>query len=221
MPVLAQAGYGRGNKIHAGLTEGSLYGAVFSPKDERRSRLESCVRDLRAEHPDAMLMFDPQFYAAAMSDPRDGRLPEYDYYADNSGLSRTQFSPRQVQRYVRDCLDYQFQELDHVSYLLSPTVFFEDFTDSWSQVCLNMAEASVDHHATLGDAPPLLVSVVTSEVALRNTNGLAEFLDALSSLDVDGFYILVHRNAGSYQAAMEPRAMANLMYWVYVLARGQ
>jgi hypothetical protein len=44
-------------------------------------------------------------------------------------------------------------------------------------------------------------------------------LDALSSLEADGFYLLVHRNSSSYQAAMDPGAMANLMYMVYVLSR--
>jgi len=82
-----------------------------------------------------------------------------------------------------------------------------------------MAEAAVDHHAAYGDSPPLLVSVVTSEVALRSAAGLSEFLDALSSVEADGFYIIIHRNTSSYQAAMEPVAMGNLMFLVYVLAR--
>ncbi len=217
--LLAQVGYGRGQKLHEGLNEGSIKGAILSPKDEIRERLEECVRGLREEHPDAVLLIDPQFYVTTLSAPRDGRLPEYDYYADNAGLSRTQFSPKQIAGYAESCLNYQHEVLEGVSYLVSPNVLFDDFRDSWSQIALNMAEGAAEHHDAMTDPPPLLVSIITSEVALRNAAGLAEFIDALSSLETKGFYILVHRNSSSYEPAMEPGAMWNLMYLVYVLSR--
>lgn len=216
--LLAQAGYGRGDKIHTALDKDLAGGVILSPKDERRERLEECVSDLRDKHADAWIMVDPQFYATTVSVPRDGRLPEYDYYADHAPLSRTQFSPRQIAGYVQACLNYQ-NSLPGLSYILSPSVLFDDFRDSWSQIALNMAEASIDHHDSLADAPPLLVTVVTSELSLRNATGLGEFLDALSGLEVDGFYLLVNRSSSGYQAAMDTRAMENLMYFVHVLAQ--
>ncbi len=216
--LLAQVGYGRGQKVHEGLDEGTITGAILSPKDEGRDRLEQCIAELRESDGNAVLMIDPQFYVTTLNTPRDGHLPEYDYYAAHAGLSRTQFSPRQIERYVGDCLNYQHTTLSGVSYLVSPNIMFDDFRDSWSQIALNMAEAAVDHHGTLTNPEPLLVSIVTSEVALRSATGLAEFLDALSSLEANGFYVLVHRNSSSYQAAMDPNAMANLMYMVHVLA---
>ncbi len=215
--LLAQTGYGRGNKIHTALGEDLVGGVILSPKDERRERLEECVSDLRDRHADAWIMVDPQFYATTVSVPRDGRLPEYNYYADHAPLSRNQFSPRQIARYVHACLDYQ-NDLPGISHILSPSVLFDDFRDSWSQIALNMAEASIDHHDNLTDAPPLLVTVVTSELALRNATGLGEFLDALSGLEVDGFYLLLNRSSSGYQAAMDTRAMENLLYFVHVLA---
>ncbi len=215
--LLAQAGYGRGNKIHTALDEALVGGVILSPKDERRERLEECVADLNTNYADAWVMVDPQFYATTVSVPRDGRLPEYDYYADHAPLSRTQFSPRQIAGYVRACLDYQ-HGLTGLRYILSPSVLFDDFRDSWSQIALNMAEASLDHHAELTEAAPLLVTIVTSEIALRNATGMGEFLDALSGLDVDGFYLLVNRSSSGYLAAMDTRAMENLMYFVHVLA---
>jgi hypothetical protein len=215
--LLAQAGYGRGNKIHTALGQDLVGGVILSPKDERRDRLEQCVSELRSEYADATIIFDPQFYATTVSVPRDGRLPEYDYYADHAPLSRTQFTPRQITRYVTSCLNYQ-NNLRDLSYILSPSVLFDDFRDSWSQIALNMAEASIDCHGGLTNAAPLLVTVVTSELALRNATGLGEFLDALSSLDVTGFYLLVNRSGSGYQPAMDVRAMENLMYFVHVLA---
>jgi hypothetical protein len=214
--LLAQAGYGRGDKIHTALSEDLIGGVILSPKDERRDRLEECVSGLRGDYGDASIMVDPQFYVTTVSVPRDGRLPEYDYYADHAPLSRTQFSPKQIAGYVKTCLDYQ-NDLPGLSYILSPSVLFDDFRDSWSQIALNMAEASIDYHRGLGKAPPLLITVVTSELALRNTTGMGEFLDALSGLEVEGFYLLVNRSS-SYRAAMDTRAMENLLYFVHVLA---
>lgn len=215
--LLAQAGYGKGQKIHRAFDEGLVGGVILSPKDERRESLEECVSELRDKNTDALIMVDPQFYVTTVSVPRDGRLPEYDYYADHAPLSRTQFSPAKIARYVHACLDYQ-NDLPGLSYILSPSVLFDDFRDSWSQIALNMAEASIDHHDSLVDAPPLLVTVVLSELALRNATGLGEFLDALSGLEVEGFYLLVNRSSSGYQAAMDARAMENLLYFVHVLA---
>jgi hypothetical protein len=81
-----------------------------------------------------------------------------------------------------------------------------------------MADASMDYHGNPPNAPPLLVTVVISELALRNAVGMGEFLDALSALEVEGFYLLVNRSSSGYQPAMEVRAMENLMYFVHVLA---
>jgi hypothetical protein len=214
--LLAQAGYGRGQKVHGGLDEGVIGGVILSPKDERRQRLEDCVAELRNAHADAWLMFDPQFYVATVSVPRDGRLPEYEYYADHAPLSRTQFSPRQVAGYVTTCLDYQNAALAGLSCLVSPSVLFEDFRDSWSQIALNMAEAAIDYHAGLDDPKPLLVTIVTSELALRNATGMAEFLDAISALGADGFYLLINRTTSG--PAFDSRAMENFLYFVHVLA---
>jgi hypothetical protein len=217
--LVAQAGYGRGDKVGAALEAGLVGGVILSPKDERRARLEACVTELRAAHHEAMIMIDPQFYVTTVNAPRDGKLQDYDYYSENAGLNRTQFGPRQVQDYVRACLDYQYTSLNGISYVVSPTVLFDDFRDLWSQIALNMAEASIDYHSTLDEPAPLLVSVVTSELALRTATGLSEFLDVLSSLETRGFYVVINRSGQSYQSAMDQRAMENLLYLVHVLAQ--
>lgn len=216
--LLAQAGFGPGDKLREGLRLGLVDGVIFSPKDERPDRVSSCVHELRRDYADSTLIFDPQFYVASMNAPRDGKLPDYRYYADHCGLNRTSFRPSQVQSYVQDCLDYQNDELAGLSYLVSPSVLFEDFRDSWSQIALNLAEASIECHATIEDAAPLLVTIATSENALKSATGLAELLDALSTMETEGFYIVVSRNSSTYQTAMDETAMANLMYMVHVLS---
>lgn len=219
MSVLAQCGYGRANKIDQGLDDGVIQGVIMSPRDEGRDRLETTIRQWRNDYPEAFVLFDPQFYAATLNVPRDGHLSEYDYYGNNNGLSRTHFSGSLIHSYVKECLDYQSETFGNdVTYIVSPTILFDDFRDNWSQVALNMAVESVDYHADLEDPKPLLVSIVVSETAFQSQRAVEEFLDALTELGVKGFYIIVRRNANSLQNSMEAASFSRLMYFCYVLA---
>jgi hypothetical protein len=218
MPLLAQSGYGRGEKIEKGLDAESIRGVILSPRDESPDRLESFCAELSSREDSPILLVDPQFYATTLRNARDGNLPAYPYYGDNCALSRNQFRPSQIEDYVKDCLDYQLG-LNGLSYIVSPTVSFDGFRDFWSQIAINMAEASADYHARERPDPPLLISVVLSEGALRYMEQVNEFLDALSTLEVHGFYLLVQRNSSAVQHAMEPVPMANLMYFIHVLGR--
>jgi len=220
MSILAQCGYGRGDKVEQGLDEGIIDGAIMSPRDEGRDRLEQTINEWGSGYPDAVILFDPQFYAARLNAPRDGHLSEYDYYSNASGLGRTHFSGTRIRRYVRECLNYQHTTFnDNLAYLISPTILFDSFSDSWSQIALNMAVESADYHATeLKEPQPLLLSIVASETAFQTMEAMEEFLDALTELDVDGFYLIIRRNATSLQNAMEAESFGRLLYFCYVLA---
>lgn len=220
MSVLAQCGYGRGIRIEQGLENRVIGGVIMSPRDERRDRLEDTIDQWGHDYPGAVILFDPQFYAATLNAPRDGHLGEYDYYNNNNGLGRTQFSGTRIRRYVQECLDYQHRTFGaNVTYLISPTILFDGFRDYWSQVALNMAVESSDYHSTELENPrPLLVSIVVSESAFQTIEAMEEFLDALTELDAEGFYLVVRRNANSLQSAMEAASFGRFLYFCYVLS---
>lgn len=218
MSILAQCGYGRGVKIEQGLQEGVIHGVVMSPRDERRERLEQDIQGWGSSHPSALVLFDPQFYAANLNNPRDGHLSEFDYYNNNSGLGRTHFSGTRIQGYVRECLNYQHLTFGrNLAYLISPTILFDAFRDSWSQIALNMAVESADYHSNLDSPQPLLISLVISETAFQTMDAVEEFLDALTEIDAQGFYITIRRNSASVQNAMESSPFGRLMYFCHVL----
>lgn len=218
MSILAQCGYGRGGKIEQGLNDGVIHGVIMSPRDERKNRLEPAIHDWGGSHPNALVMFDPQFYAASLNNPRDGHLSEFDYYNNNSGLGRTHFSGTRIQGYVRECLDYQHQTFgSNAAYLISPTTLFDSFRDSWSQIALNMAVESADYHLSLNSPQPLLISLVISETAFQTMDAVEEFLDALTEIDTQGFYIIIRRNSASLQNAMESAPFGRFMYFCHVL----
>lgn len=214
MALLAQIGYGRSDKVQTGLQSGSIDGAVLSPRDEDPEKLAAFAAALRANYPKATILFDPQFYAATLITPRDQYLTKYSYYEQYRGLSRTQFKPKDIDKYVSECLSFQAQRFPSVSYQISPTVLFDDFRDSWSQIALTMAEASIDKAS---DPKKLLVSLAISEQAFKSSDALDEFLDTLSALEVEGFYILIGRNVNGHPCHFDPTALHNIMYLAYVL----
>lgn len=218
MSVLAQSGYGRSSKIEQGLNEGVIHGAIMSPRDERRERLEQDILNWQTCQPNAFVMFDPQFYAANLNNPRDGHLSDYDFYSNNCGLGRAQFSGTRIQKYVRECIDYQHLTFGSaLSCLTSPTVFFDAFRDSWSQIALNMAAESADYYSSLTSPQPIFISLVISETAFQTMDAVEEYLDALTEIEAQGFYIIIRRNSSSVQNAMEAASFGRLLYFCHVL----
>ncbi len=215
MSLFAQHGYGKSDKINRGLDAGVLDGVIMSPRDELPKNLRAYLSALHKKYKKVPVLFDPQFYVTTITPVKDGNLPSYPYY--HSGLTRRNFtSPESIEGYVRETLDYQAKL--PISQMISPTVYFDNFNDPWSQISLSMAEGSINYHSKALKKPPLLVSLVFSENALSSSESLSEFLDIISGFKVAGFYIIVKRSSSQYMTQMEPVVLENLLYLVYVLS---
>ena len=58
MALLAQIGYGRGNKVEDAFDEGLLSGVIMSPRDESRTRLETFINSELPEYENYIALFD-------------------------------------------------------------------------------------------------------------------------------------------------------------------
>jgi hypothetical protein len=97
-------------------------------------------------------------------------------------------------------------------------VIFESFGSNWYQTALNLADASLDFHAGVSGAPPLLLSFVIGEQALGSRVELDAFLDQVTSWEnVFGLYIVISREERSYSQGFDPEHLANALYMSYVL----
>jgi hypothetical protein len=212
--ILAQVGWGRDEYVEAGASDGSLAGAILSPRDEEPTALAAYAKSLRSLFSRrALVLVDPQFYVTTIPNARDGKLPLYPYYVPS--LTRSSFDPTGVRDYAKKTIDFQATlDLDR---WVSPTVLFNGFRDPWSQIALSLGQSSIEVWKSKGKAKPLLVSLVVDEQALRDRTSLDEYLDAISTFDVEGFYVVVRRNDPNYPAAFEEDALVNLMYLTYVL----
>src|SRR2546422_2834721 len=129
MSILAQHGFGKGQKLQAGLKQKTIGGVVFSPRDEEPSELVSLAKGIRSEFAEAVLLMDPQVYASTVQNPRDRHLPEYPYYS--SELRRASFTTRFIEKTVKSC--FEFQKPLPLTYFAAPAGSFLAPAERWSQ----------------------------------------------------------------------------------------
>jgi hypothetical protein len=214
MAIYAQHGYGKSGKIDAALDSGSIDGVIFGARNEKIENIKSCVDNVREKN--GKVLLDPQFHVSAINPANDRFLPDYPFY--KAGRTSADFiGVKKISSHVKTTLDFELTlQLDK---LLSPTVIFDSFESKWCQTALNLADASLDYHASLQGAPPLLLSFVIGEEALESRNELDDFLDQLTSWEsMSGAYIIFSREDYSYSQRFKPERLANALYLNYVLA---
>jgi len=217
MVILAQHGYGKSDYVETGITNGHIDGVILSPRDESPDSLKDFGSTLRSDFGEKIsILFDPQFYATTIPSPNDRYLPDYSYYA--SPLTRGSFNPAAVQKFAANVLRYQ-ESLGFVDRIISPSVYFRDFNDPWSQISLSLIQAAIEAHKKMKDkAPPLLLSLVLDVKALGNNASLDELLNVISVLEAKGFYFIVKPETDEYPAYFDQDSVANMLRLVYTLA---
>ena len=111
-----------------------------------------------------------------------GKLIEYPYYTDV--LTRGQLSvSKNISKYASDVIDFQ-KELGSTAFF-SPTIRFDSFIGSESQIAVSLAFESIDLTKDIND---LYITLYINEVAFKNNEAMEEFLNTISLMDVNGFY---------------------------------
>ena len=214
--ILAQHGWAKTNRIETGLTEGTVGGVVVSPKDMGLGSLETYMRQLAIDYPQADIYFDPQFYATVFDNRKIGKLDQYPYFPSRP-LRRGQLSNASgVRPHVERTLDYQM--LRPVKALISPSIMTDSLSDRWHRIAMTFASESAAYHSVRGFNKDLLITTAIDESCLRDLNAVENFLDELTSLDVAGFYIVIRRDGMVYPAATDSVALTNLLFLVYSLS---
>ncbi len=217
MSILAQCGWGMAKKVEKGLQGNHISGLILSPKDMDVRKVVAKYHDIKKAFPNAFIIFDPQFYVSVLPDPRDGKLPTYNYYRAHCGLSRAYFKSSNIEHIVHDCIEFQLEHLNGLSAIVSPTIGFSSFSDSWSQIALNMAFESVDQYKHKSTGCPLIVSLLIDEIAFNSKKEMMGFLSALCEIDADGFYIIIRRN-DSHSLHITHERFSLILYMTYILS---
>ena len=211
MTIMAQHGYGKKDRIDRGISDGSIQGVIMSPRDELPHNLASFLSALRVINPRFERLVDPQFHVGATSSTRVGNLSKYPHY--RSGLTPTSFSSTNIQNFVRNTL--QLQNQMDVTAIVSPTVVVDELSSQWAQIAMMLAQETLHQH---DGSQPLLISLVVREDVLRQKMSVDGWLDNLTQMDVDGFYLIVLRASETYGQRYDPDVLASLMRVCYSLA---
>jgi hypothetical protein len=211
--LFLQHGYGKGDKLDRALEKGLVKGVILSPRDEDPERLKETIATIRGYSRGVKILFDPQCYAFTLSPVRDGKLAAYPYY--RRGLSRADFVGRRaVAKIAAQVIDYQ-ATID-IDGCVTPTVHLNDLRDVWSQIALELIDASIDR--VTGVKPrPLYASLLLSERAMGQRSDVEAFLDVLTRMEIDGVYVILARDSSSYTSRIDPAVLENYLYMVYVL----
>ncbi|TYR81086.1 hypothetical protein FZC66_04260 [Priestia megaterium] len=214
MKIYAQQGYGKGDKIHKGIEMNALNGVVLSPRDDKYESLITLKQELLGLNENVDILIDPQFYYATYIEGVSKNLDQLSFYPGPLTLSSLR-SFRSISKLVSECL--KFQNDLGVDTLVSPSILMPNFTDRQAQIALTMAEESSQQAQELGK--PILISLIFQETALNDTVHVNEFLNELTMLNVEGFYIVVARNNTAYdQHFEEATALTNLLTMIYSLS---
>lgn len=213
MAFYIQHGHGKSDKIDESLESGIASGVIFGARNEKLANIEKCIECVRER--DGAVLFDPQFHISGVVPANDRFLPEYPYYKVGRTVSDF-IGIKKLGGYAKTTLDFELTLAP--DRLLSPTVIFDSFESKWCQIALNLADASLDYHAGMKGAPPLLLSFVIGEQALESRSELDSFLDQLTSWDtLTGAYIVISREDSSHSQRFNPERLAHALYLNYVL----
>lgn len=213
--LLAQDGHGPASKIEKGLDKQIIDGAVFCPRTNSPEKLSEVTSYYRGKFNGGFFCLDPNFCVSTLSATKIGKLDSYPFFYPN--LKRTDFSPRKLQTYVQQTIDYQ-NNLP-LSAIISPGVLVSAFTHHTAHLNLQFYEESSEYLNSNSINKNLFFCLPLAESSLREEEQLNEYLDDLTRLNGTGFYILVERTTKDAPQWNDPTNLSNFLYLIYVLSQ--
>ena len=201
MTFWVQHGYGKAAKINAVADTGLLSGVVLSPADEEQPALEATAQ--MADGLGAEVLLDHTISGAVARCHESHGL--------DFGEISWFLSPAEIEEQVSAVLTAN-QRLG-TEKIVAPTPYQASFGDVWAPLSLQYARATID----TADRP-VYISLVAEDAAFSDWDQTVRYLDALTTLDAAGIYIIVGTSGKTYPLLWEPARLANVLRVVYTLA---
>jgi hypothetical protein len=219
MDVLAQDGTGAGTKITNGYVNSEIQGCILSIMSRRPENLIATIERMHQDSPGMVLILDNHVHSSVFPDTdKHGHIPEYGLFDMNVTSFELQDDAK-IQEIVNSVID--FQTTLGLKVLTSPSLAMQEFNDTNAQVSLKMYQNSIKYMKLANTDAKLYLTLVFSEQALNQVHSMAQMLDKLCLLDVDGFYIVVQRQKVDNPMWSSSDTLANLLYLVNTLHEGE
>jgi hypothetical protein len=196
MRILAQHGFGAGERLERGLANGLIDGVIYGAKDIAAGSVAEELREVARNHPAEVRLFDPQYYACLVAAEPGARLGAlagtegYPYFGTRRrrDLEREQ----QVATDLESCLEYQRGLA--VTGFIAPNIVIRRSLDSVeATIAKDFLRNAAAAHERLRDPRPLWATLAISTDALRDRIELQNFLQEVTELEnpPSGIYLLI------------------------------
>lgn len=193
MKLFAQHGYGPGDKIQNGITEGTIDGVIFCARYAKQERLEKDINGIRKISTKVEVLLDPEVYACFntnMPDAQLGQLNEWDYFRPQR---RSQLEDTSA---IEDVLNNTFTTLIDLplTSIIAPNIFIPRSFDSIEAVIAkNFIRRTMPAFKQTRDKRKVFATLAISRDALLKQAEFESFLNDITALDnpPDGFYVLI------------------------------
>lgn len=203
-----QQGYGKSDKIKRLYDAGLLGGVLLSPADEEPATLQATLEST----PDVEMLLDPQTYVYSIP---GGTVRCHEAHGLALPNLNWGMAASEVDAVVKAVIDAN--DRLGVTNLIAPTVVQRSLNDVWTSLALQMARTTL---GVVGGQRRVYVSAVIEEPALADWEDVANWLDIVTGLDADGFYVIVDRVTQSpYPAMWNPSHLTNLLRLIYSLSQ--
>jgi len=193
MKLYAQHGFGDGEKINEGLSDGSIAGVVFGAKDIAPDRLPERLAEVQQQSRKAALLFDPHYYVTLLGESPNVRLNNLEDYPYYSAKRRGQLEPTDaVEKELRKVMEHQVGL--PLTGIIAPNILISrSFEHAEAVIAKNFVRSARKVYATLKNKRPLYATLAISREALADKAELQAFLTDITLLDnrPDGFYLLI------------------------------
>jgi hypothetical protein len=212
--LLAQDGHQASDRIHEGLSEGLINGAVISTLFRKPETVKTIAGELHEIKNDALVILDNEFYINAIAGAEKfGKFSEYGYYS-HPLTKKDLASPFKLADHIKKTIDYQIDDAK-LRIVTTPCIIVESFEHTSEAITLSLLSGSCEYIADnrKDDVDGIYASLYINEQALLNTDNLPEFLDSLTSYDdVKGFYLVVDKTTSPLAYWSNPATLATMMY---------
>ena len=206
MTFWIQHGYGKAAKIQDVAATDLLTGVILSPADEENATLASTIGMIRRLG--VSVLIDPQLYIHTIP---GGVARCHESHGLDFGEISWFVSPVEIADHVSAIVTTN-QSLG-IETIVAPTPYQASFGDVWTPLSMQYARATID-----AADRPVYVSLVAEDSAFSDWEQTVRYLDALTTLDAAGIYLIVGTSGKTYPLSWEPERLANILRTIYTLA---
>lgn len=206
MTFWIQHGHGKGNKIDTIARTELLTGIVLSPADEDRSSLQATSS--AAQDYDVDTILDPQMYIHTI--PGAVARRHESHGIEFGEISSLHVSAEEIREQVEAVITANSQL--GLKSIVTPSPYQASFGDVWTPLSLQYARATIANAEM-----PVHISLVAEDSAFVDWEQTVRYLDALTTLDFAGVYLIVGTSGKSYPLLWEPECLSNILRVIYTL----